>query len=398
LNVFVGNNGAGKSSFFRALGFLRDIVTRDSINSALALRKVNYSDLVHLRADSKRMEFSGRIVAKKDQVSVDAFFQLYIRKKRFCFIEFEKIVPWAGRDKPLSFDEIYALGRAGRDMVARDEGSESITLTNAVLAHSFLRDVHIQAVQNPEKQPFPHLSLIAYELRNIGTYEIWGPEALRQPSLGQSTSLRSTGGNLPSVLHNLRERDRSSFDRLIQEMRSAYEWLETIEFHRIAGRDLFSKRLALVFVEKTSLSRKRAAVRYTAEQVSDGFLRMLAITALRFCPRINPILLYEEPENGLHPSAIRHAARQLRQIAENGVQVLVTTHSPLFLSSIFEDIDADTICKELKLVQRDNKGATIISSPDVKVVSDAIANQISVGDLWSMLLDESPLSAVKNDA
>ena len=49
--------------------------------------------------------------------------------------------------------------------------------------------------------------------------------------------------------------------------------------------------------------------------------------------KITPVLIIEEPESFLHPSAQAEFGRVLQDLAEEfGVQVLVTTHSPYLLN------------------------------------------------------------------
>ncbi len=45
------------------------------------------------------------------------------------------------------------------------------------------------------------------------------------------------------------------------------------------------------------------------------------------------MLLVEEPENGLHPLRVYEIVQLLRSLAERGVQILMTTHSPDLLNA-----------------------------------------------------------------
>ncbi|WP_457637554.1 ATP-dependent nuclease [Oceanithermus sp.] len=62
------------------------------------------------------------------------------------------------------------------------------------------------------------------------------------------------------------------------------------------------------------------------------------------------ILIVEEPEAHLHPLAQRWLAQHMRQLAEDGLQIIITTHSPAFLS--IEGLEG------LVLVRKDSDGAT----------------------------------------
>lgn len=64
--------------------------------------------------------------------------------------------------------------------------------------------------------------------------------------------------------------------------------------------------------------------------VSDGTLRMLALTILAYLPDMEGTYLIEEPENGIHPSAVETVFQSLSSVYR--AQILLATHSPVILS------------------------------------------------------------------
>jgi predicted ATPase len=81
---------------------------------------------------------------------------------------------------------------------------------------------------------------------------------------------------------------------------------------------------------------------FSAQVLSDGTLRLLALAALSNDTQFHGVLCLEEPENGVEPLHLRNMARILREMAtdfndpqqidEPLRQVLITTHSPAFIS------------------------------------------------------------------
>lgn len=63
--------------------------------------------------------------------------------------------------------------------------------------------------------------------------------------------------------------------------------------------------------------------------LSDGTLRLLALTILAYLPDFNGVYLVEEPENGVHPAALQAIYDSLSSVY--GGQVLITSHSPVLL-------------------------------------------------------------------
>lgn len=67
--------------------------------------------------------------------------------------------------------------------------------------------------------------------------------------------------------------------------------------------------------------------------VSEGTLRLLALTVIPYLPTNHPVAyLLEEPENGIHPLAMEHVYRSLSSVYDS--QVFVASHSPTLLRCV----------------------------------------------------------------
>jgi predicted ATPase len=64
--------------------------------------------------------------------------------------------------------------------------------------------------------------------------------------------------------------------------------------------------------------------------LSDGTLRLLALTLLAYAPTTPPLVLIEEPENGIHAKAVETVIQSLSSVYDT--QILCATHSPVVLS------------------------------------------------------------------
>ena len=71
---------------------------------------------------------------------------------------------------------------------------------------------------------------------------------------------------------------------------------------------------------------------WAAEDISDGTIQAIALLTATFDPRI-PILVIEEPENSVHPWAIRNFIEAFREVSEKK-QIFLTTHSPIVIDQI----------------------------------------------------------------
>ncbi len=77
---------------------------------------------------------------------------------------------------------------------------------------------------------------------------------------------------------------------------------------------------------------------FSSRIVSEGTLRILALCAIALNPWSGSLLAFEEPENGVHPRRIELIAKILTSLAlDQGRQVVVTSHSPLFCDAVLRE-------------------------------------------------------------
>ncbi len=165
-------------------------------------------------------------------------------------------------------------------------------------------------------------------------------ESMRHPSpAGSPRTFLPDGSNLPWVVHDLETRDPGLLDRWVGHVRTALPDLRSI-----ATRDREEDRAR--FIEVTY----RNGLQAPSWVLSDGTLRMLALTLLAYAQPSARMLLIEEPENGIHPRAIESVVQSLQSVYDG--QVFVATHSTLVLSQIR---DEDLLC-----FAKDDEGAVDI--------------------------------------
>jgi hypothetical protein len=142
---------------------------------------------------------------------------------------------------------------------------------------------------------------------------------MRRPSPpGLPRRFRPDGSNLPWVIGEL-QRTPDRFERWLAQVRSALPDIKTVETVERPE----DKHRYLVVVYETGL-------RAPSWTVSDGTLRLLALTLISGLGQPGRIYLIEEPENGIHPRAIQTVFQSLASAADT--QILCATHSPVILS------------------------------------------------------------------
>lgn len=144
--------------------------------------------------------------------------------------------------------------------------------------------------------------------------------AMRSPSSpSEPRVFRVDGSNLPLVARDLKQRHDAVFRNWVEHIRTVLPDIQTVKIiERPEDRHLY------------------LAVQYTGGGdpvpswlLSDGTLRLFALTLLAYLPEHKGIYLIEEPENGIHPQAIEAVFQSLSSVYDG--QVLIATHSPLIL-------------------------------------------------------------------
>lgn len=147
----------------------------------------------------------------------------------------------------------------------------------------------------------------------------------------------SDGSNLPHVVHRLASSSPDQHEAWIKHVREALP-----DVAGISTREREEDRHRYLVLDHGGGQETPSWL------ISDGTLRLLALTLLAYLPDMTGICLIEEPENGLHPLAVETVLQSLSSVYD--AQVLLTTHSPLVARLIEPD--------ELLCVARDDDAGT----------------------------------------
>ena len=144
--------------------------------------------------------------------------------------------------------------------------------------------------------------------------------------------------------------------------------------HELAGKGIY-------FVSQS--------MEMAAQQVSDGAILFLAILAIAHLPEPPPLLLIEEPENGIYPKRLGEVIQLLKQLVQrrDGIpfpQIILSTHSPYVLS-FFEP-------EEVTLLSRPagEPNAPVRAHPlrDAPHIHERMGSEFYLGELWYNLDEE----------
>jgi len=308
LEVLVGANGAGKSSLFEFLRFLRDSVERE-ISPEIVAGNVG-SQLFH-RPGPQRLGWS---------------LEMDLGEGEWLKHEGELMGP-VGSPRMLS-EQVSSLNGAEKEAILNREGRESFPVLDwdedddtirrpwnprsNQLALSFATGNHV-----------PRLFRIREYIRSwrfYGTFAL-AKEKIRQPSLiEQEPVLREDGGNLSSVLHYLLVEHRPAFDELQQHLRSTIPG-----FRALSVKARGAPGQVMAFWQEEGVDDDLSLA-----DLSDGTLHLLCWMTLCLHPHPPGLICIDEPDQGVHPRTLPLLGGLFQKAAER-TQILLATHSSYFL-------------------------------------------------------------------
>jgi len=185
-----------------------------------------------------------------------------------------------------------------------------------------------------------------------------------QPEAGPQERLSKSGGNLPNVVQYLKERHPERLNAIFDVLSKRIPRIESV-----LAEPMPDGRLLLQI--KDAPFERPVLSRFT----SDGTLKMLAYLVVLYDPEAPRFIGIEEPENFLHPRLLPGLGEECRKASEQS-QLLVTTHSPFFLSTMRAE--------EVRILYRDTDGFTrVLRAVDIEGVREFVKEGASLGHLWA---------------
>ncbi|MCP4250107.1 MAG: AAA family ATPase [bacterium] len=344
--VLVGPNASGKTTFLEVVAFLGDLVGK-GLDAAVGQRTQDFRDLVWQRTE-------GRF-----ELAVELEIPPQIRKSlgngAFSVVRYEVAVGLDETTQELSIQAEKVLVREshrepGQQMrmlfpepveppttlLTPKRSKNAKTIVNKVTGgndnfydetgksweHTFRLGPRKSALANlpDDETRFPVSTWLKSLLIDGVQRLVLNSALMRKPSPpGQSRHFRPDGSNLPWVVEDLRSKRPQRHADWVEHLGTALFGIEDV---RTIERPEDRHRYLLV--------RYRDGLEIPSWALSDGTLRLMALTLPAYLDGLGGIYLIEEPENGIHPRAVEALFQSLSSVYN--AQILLATHSPVILS------------------------------------------------------------------
>lgn len=300
-NCLIGMNGAGKSSMLQAIDFLSQLMLGD-VSGWLGLRDWRISDLnCKVRKESNITFYVEFQTSNGSSLTWAGAFNRSLMR---CSAE---IIVDEARLKPS--DKYFRSN--GQDFSIDSEPSQPINFEYEGSLLSGLKDSELTA----------QLLEFRNALRQIRSLELLSPHLLRKSARSSDHDIGSGGEKLSAYLDNIKGGRKEA---LIDLLKKFYPAL--VDFKVVSQRSGWKK---LSVIEQFGSQKLETE----ASHINDGLLRILAVLTQADSDR--SLILLDEIENGINQEIIETLVETL---VASHQQMLVTTHSPLILNYLNDDL------------------------------------------------------------
>lgn len=334
LAVLIGANGAGKSNLIRFFEMLAWMLRGQNLQEFVT-RHGGGDDQLHMGARrTPRMNGQISIVTNKG-----------INDYRFGLAHV------SGGDTLMFVDEAYRYSdhkfKVKADWTVLPAGGREAGLVEAAAGNQTARVV---------------VSL----LKRCTTYQFHDTSAHANIKLAWDVEdalwMRSDGANLAPILLRLQEREIGRYKLIVRQVARVLPGFADFELQPAYGKVALRWRSA--YSDKT----------FGAHLTSDGSLRLFCLLTLLNLPgeMLPDVMLFDEPELGLHPHAIVLVAEMIKKLAQ-ARQVFIATQSP-HLVDCFELEDV--------IVASNQDGATQLRTLPRQRYQQWLDHEYLISDIW----------------
>jgi predicted ATPase len=352
INIFVGNNGSGKSNIVDAVRFLKEMASNGldrAVSDRHGIESVRQWSptrpyIIMLGATVERGEFRGEYEVAVE--SAKGLFQV-VRETAiledvddFAYeLQGQETETRTYQHVKLSRDKAgdVSIVRNSLNLNADEERPDSYSVTwdprTTHAQNTYRLEANDEVMMN-QRPAFGDVMPLRRTLSDFQAYSIY-PNTLRSPQEPSSdTFLSPEGRNLGSVIKRMRKTKRGvdALGLVTEALKSIHPNLERISILSVGG-------YLVPQFHMLEPSGKRHI--FNVSQMSDGTLRVLGLLVALYQEPRPAVIALEEPEQTVNPAILSVIADAIKEVSKRS-QILVTTHSPHLLDQ-FDPADIRSV-------------------------------------------------------
>ncbi|MCW4455942.1 ATP-binding protein [Flavobacterium sp. MXW15] len=303
LTVFVGRNNEGKSNLMRALEAAMGLLSLHALGQATARRHISYNSRAYVWKRDFPMQYQGR------KSGLKSIFRLeFSLDDQECAAFKDQIGVMLNGSLPLE----VSIGKTNEPtfrVVKSGRGSATLSNKSSQIARFVAERIF-----------FNYIPAVRTDKESLALIERMLSEALRTLENDQEyeQALAAISRLQQPILDEIGKRVEEPLKEFLPNIQSV-----RLEVSDIGRRHSLRQNISVLVNDGTETD---------IEMKGDGVKSLAALGLMKSANNKEGahILVIEEPESHLHPSAIHQVNEIISQVAESA-QVLITTHNPLFV-------------------------------------------------------------------
>ncbi|MBC8987550.1 AAA family ATPase [Pedobacter sp. N36a] len=283
INIFIGANGSGKSNFLSFFELLKNIYNRN-LREYIVLRG-GVEKFLH-KGDKVTSEISAKLWLKNNGYS-------FTLKKGEEYFVFTKEGLWYN----------------GNPYINNPIDVASLSAESNLRYNNMPRAAYIRTYLN---------ALQKYHFHDTGDNSPFNKESSIE---NDKFYLYDKGQNLAAYLFDIFKESNIVYNLIVKTIQSIAPYFLDFVFKPDKNENI-----------RLRWQSKHSEMIYGANDLSDGTIRFIALVTLFMQPRLPETIIIDEPELGLHPSAIAKLAGMIKLVAAKKCQVIIATQSTDLIS------------------------------------------------------------------
>lgn len=366
VNILVGVNGSGKTSFLNAITLLYEGIAGGGLSN-LFRQWGTYNSIVNACGEDKPECFSITYVfdavALRKIVSAspfknDVYYTVTVFPigdgTNYSLCETLYSDDTKGRRKKFSYLEFR--NGIGQISVRKNDKIDVERYEGGMLS---AQELVLRQITDPQRY-LP--SFVVREAINaIAGYSKFNFDKVRQPAEADSSKrLMSSGENLSQLLSSLNNNYTFQYEKIRECLSDVNPNFTGI------GYNVFGSRLYL------SLREKNLSHAIDALHISDGTLKYMLLLSIFHNSERGLLIDIDEPESCLHPDMIRSVAKMIKNASKTS-QIIVATHSALLLNAFELD--------DILVFEKNGQNETVIKRYSEEDFAER-EDELLPGQLW----------------